>query len=73
MFWELNVPDVQERSRLKILELLTYKEQAEGLARDLSDFLTNESFPLIRGLGPNPKPSSLLPETRPVQARLGSL
>ncbi len=42
-FWELNVPDIQERSRLWILERITYKAQAEGLARNLSD----SGFPLI--------------------------
>ncbi len=52
MFWELNVPDVCERSRLKILEGLTYNQQAEGRARDFSDFLSDfEWFPRIRGLG----------------------
>jgi hypothetical protein len=52
LFWELNVPNVEEWTRLKILEGLAYSQQAEGLAQDYSDFLADsECFPRIRGLG----------------------
>jgi hypothetical protein len=34
LFWELNVPNVEERTRLKILKGLSYSQQAEGLAWD---------------------------------------
>ncbi len=34
LFWELNVPDVEEQTRLKILQGLTYQQQAEVRARD---------------------------------------
>ena len=76
-FWELNVPDIQERSRLRILERIAYKAQAEGRARDLSDFLSDESFPRIRDLGRAskralPEPSSLVPKKGPARERLGS-
>ena len=50
-FWEINVPDFQELSRLRIFEWITYKAQATGQARDLSDFLSEESFPQIQDLG----------------------
>jgi hypothetical protein len=50
-FWELNVPNIEELSRLSIFEWITYKVQAEGLTKDLSDFLLDESFPWIRDLG----------------------
>ncbi len=46
-FWELNIPDIQERLRLWILKLITYKAQAEGRAKDLSDFLSDKGFPWI--------------------------
>ncbi len=76
-FWELNFPDIQERLRLRILELLTYKAQVEGLARDLSDFLLDKRFPLIQDLGGAlklalPKLSSLVPKKGPARVRLGS-
>ena len=52
LFWELNVPNVEERTRLKILEGLAYSQQAEEQALDLTDFLTDsECFLRIRGLG----------------------
>jgi hypothetical protein len=47
LFWELNVPHVEELELLRILEGLTYQQQSEELARAFSDFLT---FPQIRGL-----------------------
>ncbi len=79
-FWELNVPNVKELSRLRILERITYKAQAEGRARDLSDFLSDKSFPRIRDLGLGgaskqalPELSSLGPEKGPTLARLGDL
>ncbi len=40
-FWELNVPNIEELSRLHILEQITYKAQAEGRTKDLSDFLSD--------------------------------
>ncbi len=41
---------IQERSILQILMLITYKEQAEGLAKNLTNLLTDKSFPQIRDL-----------------------
>ncbi len=55
LFWELNVPDVKERTRLKIIEGLVYKQQAEGPALDFFDFLADHKcFPWIRSLGQAP-------------------
>ncbi len=51
LFWELNVPNVEERTRLKILEGLAYQQQAEVRAQDYSDLLTEERFHRICGLG----------------------
>ncbi len=79
MFWELNVPDVEERTKLKILKGLTYHQQAEARARDFSDFLADsESFPRILGLGLAQKRVqlellSLVPKKGQVLKRLGGL
>ncbi len=44
------MPNVEELTRLKILEELAYSQQAEDRALDLTDFLTDsECFPRIRG------------------------
>ena len=50
-FWELNIPDPEERARLRILEGLTYEGQRQGLERDLSDLLTDDRFPQVNTLG----------------------
>jgi hypothetical protein len=75
-FWELNVPDSEERARLRILEGLAYDGQKEGLERDLSDLLTDDRFPQVNTLGSGLKrqrseslPS--VPKRGPVLARLG--
>ncbi len=47
-FWELNVPNIEELSRLSILERITYKAQAEGQTKVLSDFLSDKSFRVPR-------------------------
>ncbi len=79
LFWELNVPNIEELTRLKILKGLAYSQQAEELAQDLMDFLTDsERFPRIRGLGrpqkqAEPEPSSLVPKKGQVLTRLGEL
>ncbi len=41
LFWELNVPNVEDRALLRILENLAYKEQAKERARAFSDFLAD--------------------------------
>jgi hypothetical protein len=78
LFWELNVPNVEERTRLRILEGLAYQQQAEARAQDYSDLLTDERFPRIRGLGrpqkrAEPEPSSSVPKRGPILTRLGEL
>ncbi len=50
-FWELNVPDPEERARLRILEGLTYEGQKEGLERDLTDLLSDDRFQPVKQLG----------------------
>jgi hypothetical protein len=50
-FWELNVPDREERARLRILEGLAYEGQKQGLEKDLSDLLTDDRFPQVNTLG----------------------
>lgn len=75
-FWELNVPDSEERARLRILEGLAYEGQKEGLERDLSDLLTDDRFPQVNTLGSGlkrPRSESLpsVPKRGPVLARLG--
>ena len=50
-FWELNVPDREERARLRIIEGLAYEGQKQGLERDLSDLLTDDRFPQVNSLG----------------------
>ncbi len=44
LFWELNVPNVEERARLWILENLAYKEQSEERAQSFADFLSDRRF-----------------------------
>ena len=78
LFWELNVPNVEERTRLKILEGLAYQQQAEARAQDYSDLLADERFPRIRGLArpqkrAEPEPSSSVPKKGPILTRLGEL
>ncbi len=41
------MPNIEELSRCSILERITYKAQAEGQTKDLSDFLLDKSFPQI--------------------------
>ncbi len=50
-FWELDVPDTEERARLRILEGLSYKGQKEGQERDLTDFLSDDRFSQVKHLG----------------------
>ena len=71
------MPNIEELSRLRILEQITYKAQAEVQTKDLSDFLSDESFPQIRDLGGAtkralPEQSSLVPKKGLARARLGS-
>ncbi len=68
---QLNVPNVKEQTRLKILQGLAYQQKAEVRARDYSD-------PLADSLGrpqkrAEPEPSSLVPKKGPVLTRLGEL
>ncbi len=70
LFWELNVQNIEEQTRLKILEGLAYSQQEEEQARDLTDFLTDsERFPRISGLGrpqkrAEPEQSSSVPNAK---------
>ncbi len=51
LFWELNVPGIEERVLLRILEGVNYQLQAEELTRAFSDFLVNsELFQQIKAL-----------------------
>ncbi len=52
---ELNVPDTEERARVRILEQVAYTGQSEGRAKDLTDLLTDDSFPRVNDLGAGPK------------------
>jgi hypothetical protein len=75
-FWELNVPDSEERARLRIVEGLAYEGQKQGLERDLSDLLTDDRFPQVNTLGSGlkrPRSESLpsVPKRGPVLARVG--
>ncbi len=55
LFLELNVPDVEERVQLRILEGVNYQRQAEERARAFSDFLMDSvRFPQFRDLGKVP-------------------
>jgi hypothetical protein len=82
LFWELNVPNVEERVRLRILENLAYKEQSEERAKSFADFLSDSArFPRMKDL------TSVLPKVRysnpekaphssrkgPISERLGEL
>ena len=51
-FWELNIPDPRKFTRLRILEQLTFREQAAGQETDLTDLLTDQDFPQTNNLGP---------------------
>jgi hypothetical protein len=75
-FWELNVPDREERARLRILEGVAYLGQKEGLERDLTDLLTDDRFPQVKQLGSGlkrPRSESLpsVPKKGPVLPPLG--
>jgi hypothetical protein len=75
-FWELNVPDPEERARLRILEGLAYEGQKEGLERDLSDLLSDDRFQSVKQLGSGlkrPRSESLpsVPKKGPVLPPLG--
>jgi len=75
-FWELNVPDPEERARLRILEGLAYEGQKEGLERDLSDLLSDDRFQSVKQLGSGlkrPRSESLpsVPKRGPVLPPLG--
>ncbi len=50
-FLELNVADPREHTQLQILELLTFREQAAGLEKDLTDLLTDLDFPQTNNVG----------------------
>ena len=77
LFWELNVPDVEERARLRVLEGVNYQNQAEQRARAFSDFLIDSArFPRIRDLGKLPDraqadKSTLESRKGPISERLG--
>ena len=77
LFWELNVPDVEERARLRVLEGVNYQNQAEQRARAFSDFLIDSArFPRIKDLGKVPcqtQTYQLTLESRkgPISERLG--
>ena len=77
LFWELNVPDVEERARLRVLEGVNYQNQAEQRARAFSDFLIDSArFPRIRDLGKLPdrgqaNKSTLESSKGPISERLG--
>ena len=75
-FWELNVPDPEERARLRILEGLAYEGQKEGLERDLTDLLSDDRFQSVKQLGSGlkrPRSESLpsVPKRGPVLPPLG--
>ena len=75
-FWELNVPDPEERARLRILEGLAYEGQKEGLERDLTDLLSDDRFQSVKQLGSGlkrPRSESLpsVPKKGPVLPPLG--
>lgn len=75
-FWELNVPDREERARLRILEGVAYLGRKEGLEKDLTDLLTDDRFPQVNNLGSGlkrPRSESLpsVPKRGLVLGRLG--
>ena len=75
-FWELNVPDIEERARLRILEGVVYLNQKEGRESDLTDLLTDDRFQQVNHLGSGlkrPRSESVpsVPKRGPVLARLG--
>ena len=75
LFWELNVPNVEERARLRILENLAYKEQSEERAQSFADFLSDSArFPRIKGLiDVLPKVRDSNPEKTPHSSRKGPI
>ncbi len=68
--------DCEERERLRILEGVTYLRQKEGSESDLTDLLTDNSFPQVNTLGSGLKRQRseslpLVPKRGLVLTRLG--